>query len=272
MKSNLKAEAEPIAAGITPVAEMRGISKSFGSVMALRGVDFRVNAGEVVALLGDNGAGKSTLIKILSGFYAPDDGTICIRGRTASKFNVSQARRMGIETVYQDRALGLKQSLWRNVFMGRHIRTRFGLIDADAERRATMELLQRIGVHKEHLTPDTPAGALSGGERQALAIGRAMYFDAGLVILDEPTTALALSEVDRVIDFIRALRDAGKSAVFITHSIEHAWLAADRFVLLSRGENAGEWPRSELTQDDLMSLLRGRGIGTKIPSVTEREV
>lgn len=237
---------------------MRGIRKAFGSVEALRGADFRVNAGEIVGLLGDNGAGKSTLVKVLSGLYGADAGTFSFRGQAVApgRFGVSQARAMGIETVYQDRALGLQQSLWRNVFMGRHLRTPWGLIDAARERRITAELLSRMGLGGDRLTPDTRAGVLSGGERQGLAIGRAMLFDAELVVLDEPTTALALSEVDKVLHFIREVKARGKSVVFITHSIDHVWAVADRFVVLSHGRCAGEWTRGELTLGGLMTRLR----------------
>lgn len=243
------------------LVEMRGIRKSFGNVEALRGVDFHVMPGEIVALLGDNGAGKSTLVKILAGLFAPDAGTFLFRGTPVNplRFNVAKARKMGIETVYQDRALGLQQSLWRNVFMGRHIRTRWGLIDAEQERRVTAELLRRLELGGMRLTPDTPAGVLSGGERQGLAIGRAMYFDADLVLLDEPTTALALSEVDKVLEFVREVRDAGRSAVLITHSIDHAWKVSDRFVAISHGRNSGEWKRGELTFDELIAHLRAPG-------------
>ena len=237
---------------------MRAVRKSFGNVEALRGVDFSVGHGEIVALLGDNGAGKSTLIKILSGLHAPDGGEFLLRGQRVDprRFNAARARRMGVETVYQDRALGLQQALWRNVFIGRHLRTRWGLIDVAEERRVTSELLRRLGLGGTRLTPDTPARALSGGERQGLAIGRAMLFEAELVLLDEPTTALALSEVDKVLTFIRGLRDGGRSAVFITHNIEHAWEVSDRFVLLSHGRSAGEWMRGELSLEGLLSRLR----------------
>lgn len=240
------------------LVEMRGIRKSFGSVEALRGVDFRVNAAEIVGLLGDNGAGKSTLIKVLSGLYGADAGTFLFRGRKLdwTRSCVSRARGLGIETVYQDRALGLQQSLWRNVFVGRHIKDSWGLIDVAEECRVTAELLARMGLGGGRLTPDTRAGVLSGGERQGLAIGRAMYFDAELVVLDEPTTALALSEVDKVLEFICGVREKGKSVVFITHSIDHVWAVADRFVVLSHGLNAGEWTRGELTLPELTAHLR----------------
>ena len=240
------------------LVEMQGIRKSFGNVEALRGVNFRVNTAEIVGLLGDNGAGKSTLIKVLSGLYGADAGTFLFRGRKLdwTRSGVSRARGLGIETVYQDRALGLQQSLWRNVFVGRHIKGSWGLIDVAEERRVTAELLARMGLGGGRLTPDTRAGVLSGGERQGLAIGRAMYFDAELVVLDEPTTALALSEVDKVLEFICGVRERGKSVVFITHSIDHVWAVADRFVVLSHGLNAGEWTRGALTLPELTARLR----------------
>ena len=153
------------------LVDMRDIRRAFGSVQALRGVDFALNRGEIVGLLGDNGAGKSTLIKILSGLYPATSGTFAFDGRAVnfSRFSVAEARRMGIETVYQDRAIGPQQSLWRNVFMGRHIKNRWGLIDVAEERKVTEALLKNMGLGGDRLTPDTMAGVLSGGERQGLA-------------------------------------------------------------------------------------------------------
>lgn len=240
------------------LVEMCGIHKTFGSVQALRGLDFTLKRGEIVGLLGDNGAGKSTLIKVLSGLYRPSGGAFYYDGNAVdmSRFDVRSARRMGIETVYQDRALGERQPLWRNLFMGRHIKTRCGLIDARKERRHAAELIAQLGLKGAGISPDTPAGVLSGGERQGLAIGRAMFFDAEVVILDEPTTALALSEVDRVLDFIKGVRTRGRSAILITHSIDHAWEVADRFIVMSRGRLFGEWDRDILTLDGLLAHLR----------------
>lgn len=235
--------------------EMRGIRKSFGSVRALRGVDFSLDRGEITALLGDNGAGKSTLIKIISGLYAPDEGDVEINGVRVTRFSVARARALGVEAVYQDRALGVSQPLWRNLFAGRHVKTRFGLIDAKREREAAAEIISRLGLSGAGISPDTPAGLLSGGERQGLAIGRAMYFKAGVVILDEPTTALAVSESEKVLDFMRMLKSEGRSVVVITHTIEHAYRVADRFVILSHGKVFGEWRKDELTEHDLFARL-----------------
>lgn len=240
---------------MTKILEMRDIRKSFGNVHALRGVDFSLDRGEITALLGDNGAGKSTLIKIISGLYAPTSGSVEINGERVKRFSVAHARSLGVEAVYQDRALGVSQPLWRNLFAGRHIKTRFGLIDAKREREAAAEIISRLGLSGAGISPETPAGLLSGGERQGLAIGRAMYFKAGVVILDEPTTALAVSEAEKVLDFMRLLKSEGRSVVVITHTIEHAHRVADRFVILSHGKVFGEWAKDELTEHDLFARL-----------------
>ena len=226
---------------MTKILEMRDIRKSFGNVHALRGVDFSLDRGEITALLGDNGAGKSTLIKIISGLYAPTSGTVEINGGRVTRFSVAHARSLGVEAVYQDRALGVSQPLWRNLFAGRHIKTRFGLIDAKREREAAAEIISRLGLSGAGISPDTPAASLSGGERQ--------------VILDEPTTALAVSEAEKVLDFMRLLKSEGRSVVVITHTIEHAHRVADRFVILSHGRVFGEWRKDELSEHDLFARL-----------------
>ena len=201
---------------MTKILEMRDIRKSFGSVHALRGVDFSLERGEITALLGDNGAGKSTLIKIISGLYAPTSGTVEINGARVTRFSVAHARSLGVEAVYQDRALGVSQPLWRNLFAGRHIKTRFGLIDAKREREAAAEIISRLGLS---------------------------------------TTALAVSEAEKVLDFMRLLKSEGRSVVVITHTIEHAHRVADRFVILSHGRVFGEWRKDELSEHDLFARL-----------------
>lgn len=240
------------------ILEMRGIRKSFGSVRALNGADFCLKGAEIVALLGDNGAGKSTLIKIMSGLYSPDSGTYAIDGKIVSegRFSVASARKAGIETVYQDKALGDSQPLWRNLFVGRHLKNRFGLIDSERERSISKSIIENLGLSGAGISPDTPALSLSGGERQGLAIGRAMYFHAKVVILDEPTTALAVNEVEKVLAFVRSVKAEGRSAIIITHSIDHAWDLADRFVIMSHGKVFGEWSREELTLESLFGRLR----------------
>lgn len=240
------------------IIEVRNICKSFGNVHALRGVDFTLKRAEIAALLGDNGAGKSTLIKVISGLYPPEQGTFLFGGENINfkKFSVAAARKAGIETVHQDRALGLKQSLWRNLFMGRHITNSFGIIDVKREREIARRVIEQLGLSAFGISPDTLAGVLSGGERQGLAIGRAMYFDAEVVIMDEPTTALAVTEVEHVLNFIRGIKQKGRSVILITHSIDHAWNISDRFVIMSHGKIFGEWKKRDLTLEKLLDKLR----------------
>ena len=245
---------------------VRGIRKSFGAVAALRHADLDMAEGEVVALLGDNGAGKSTFVRLLSGAGRPDGGTFRFGGNPVdlAKYSVRKARDMGIETVHQDRCLCEGQSLWRNMFVGRHVRTRWGFIDIAAERVASRVMLgEWLGLGGAGLDPDADVRVLSGGERQALAIGRAMYFGARLVILDEPTTALSLKEVKRVLEFIQALRDKGRSVLLVSHHVHQAYDVADRFLFMDKGKTVGEVRREGTSPADLterlLSLAEGRG-------------
>ena len=241
---------------MTKILEMRDVRKSFGSVHALRGVDFSLERGEITALLGDNGAGKSTLIKIISGLYAPTSGTVEINGERVKRFSVAHARSLGVEAVYQDRALGVSQPLWRNLFAGRHIKTRFGLIDVKREREAAADIIAHLGLSgRGHIAGHSGGRRSRAARRQGLAIGRAMYFKASVVILDEPTTALAVSEAEKVLDFMRLLKSEGRSVVVITHTIEHAHRVADRFVILSHGRVFGEWRKDELSESGLFTRL-----------------
>ena len=236
----------------------RGLRKSYGAVQALRQADLDIGRPEVVALLGDNGAGKSTLVSLLSGAARPDAGTLWFEGAKLDQclFDVRRARNLGIETVHQDRALCEGQSLWRNVFVGRHKRTAWGCIDVAAERRATLRIMNEwIGLTAAGLDPDAPVRVLSGGERQALAIGRAMHFGARLVILDEPTTGLSLTEVNRVQEFILRLREDGRSVLLISHHVHQAYAVADRFVFMDRGRTVGDLPRSATSPSDLTERL-----------------
>ena len=238
--------------------ELHNIRKSFGTVVALDGVDFSLYPGEVVALLGDNGAGKSTLVKILSGVQQADSGTMCIKGVPVDlrRHTVARARQLGVETVHQGSSLAEKQPLWRNVFIGRHLTNRCGFIDVAREKSETLDILNgRLGLRGVGIHADAEVKVLSGGERQGLAIGRAMHFQSDIVILDEPTTALSLKEVDKVLDFIGQIKAAGKSCIFISHNVRHAHLACDRFILLDRGIKVGEYQKTELDQDQLMHAL-----------------
>jgi simple sugar transport system ATP-binding protein len=217
------------------IIELRNVTKSFGNVNAVDGISLTIKRGEVVGLIGDNGAGKSTLIKILSGVHRPDSGEIYLRGEKVSHWNSARSRHSGIETVYQDRALAVQQSITRNIFMGREIETRFGFINIKKQRDEANRLMRDIGFTSKVFDPDSPVATLSGGERQGVAIARALYYDADLIILDEPTTALSLIETKKVFSFIENVRSKGRSIVFIGHNIYHVYDIAERFIVLDRG-------------------------------------
>ncbi|WP_035243804.1 ATP-binding cassette domain-containing protein [Desulfonatronovibrio hydrogenovorans] len=243
---------------ISPLLQLTSVSKSFGQVQALRDLSLNLHKGEIVALLGDNGAGKSTLIKIISGLIKPDSGRLSINGRDINfkGYSVSAARRLGIETVYQEKSLGEKQPLWRNIFIGRHITDKFGLISIKKEKLETVRILNEfVGLKGRSLQPETMVGSLSGGERQGMAIGRAMYFDSDMVILDEPTTALSLREVDKVLNFVRKIKELGKSCIYITHNINHAYAIADRFVILDKGRLAGSYHKDEHDLEGIINFM-----------------
>jgi simple sugar transport system ATP-binding protein len=243
--------------GSEAVLELRHVSKSFGGVHALHDVSLRLDAGQVLGLLGDNGAGKSTLIKIITGYHRPDTGEILFRGRKVDDLTVRKARALGVETVYQERALAEQQSLWRNIFMGRPLTRMGGVLDVRKMRRVTAELMREsMGFTSAILTPDTPVTGLSGGERQGLAIVRALHFEAELIILDEPTMGLSLSETEKTLDFVRDIKKAGKSAIFIDHNLFHVYSVADRIVIVDRGTIAGEFPTSRYSLDELTSIMR----------------
>jgi simple sugar transport system ATP-binding protein len=241
---------------MTDRLEMRNISKSFGEVQALLDVDFRVGPNEIVGLLGDNGAGKSTLIKIITGYYQPDTGDIYFNGKQVEKLTVQKARELGVETVYQERALADLQTLWRNIFIGREMTTFMGFLDVKRMHEETNKLmLESMGFTSTAVTPDSMIKTFSGGEKQGVAIVRALYFDAELIILDEPTMGLALKETRKLLDFVQQVRDAGKSAIFIDHNVFHVYEVADRVVVLDRGMVAGEFNTKDITLDELMEKM-----------------
>jgi simple sugar transport system ATP-binding protein len=245
------------AVSVTPRLELRGVYKSFGGVRVLEDVDFALQPSEVVGLLGDNGAGKSTLIKIITGYHEPDRGTILFNGQPVTGLTVQKARALGVETVYQERALADQQPLWRNIFIGRAISNRLGLLDVAEMRRITEQLMtEEMGFTSAVLTPDTAVTGLSGGERQGLAIVRALHFEAEIIILDEPTMGLSLKETEKLLRFVDGIRDKGKSAVFIDHNIFHVYSVADRIVVLDRGRVAGEFPTSRYSLNELMDIMR----------------
>jgi simple sugar transport system ATP-binding protein len=240
-----------------PLIRLVNVSKSFGEVRSLHSVNFEVNPGEVVGLLGDNGAGKSTLIKIITGYHQPDSGgQIFWKSQRVDHSSVAQGRAMGIETVYQERALAEQQTIWRNIFMGRELTNRFGLLDVKRMRAETQKLMnQMMGFTSAAVNPDTYIQTMSGGERQGVAITRALYFQAELIILDEPTMGLSLSETKKVLDFVMQVRNQGKSVIFIDHNIFHVYPVADRIVVLDRGQVAGQFMKGSLTLEQLVEKL-----------------
>ncbi len=235
------AEPATSSAGEPPVIELRNVSKTFGEVRSLADVNFQVNRREIVGLLGDNGAGKSTLIKVVMGFYTPDSGgEIYFHGKRVDDWSVARARDLGIETVYQERALCEKQPIWRNMFMGRELRTRFGLLDVQRMRAECARLMsQHMGFTSAAVHPNNVVATMSGGEKQGVAITRALHFEAELVILDEPTMGLSLTETKKTLDFVRHIKEVGKSAIFIDHNIFNIYPVVDRLYVLDRGKVAG---------------------------------
>ena len=239
------------------ILELRHVSKSFGGVHALQDISFRLDAGQVLGLVGDNGAGKSTLIKIITGYHQPDGGELLFGGKPVTDLTVPKARALGVETVYQERALADQQSLWRNIFMGRPITRAGGFLDVREMRRVTKRLMgESMGFTSAILTPDTPVTGLSGGERQGLAIVRALHFEADLIILDEPTMGLSLSETEKCLNFVRDIKAAGKSAIFIDHNIFHVHSVSDQIVIIDRGSVAGSFPTKQYSQEELTAIMR----------------
>lgn len=235
---------------------MVDIQKSFGKVKVLKGIDFEVSDNEIVGLVGDNGAGKSTLIKILTGVHQPDGGEIYYKGEKITIHSVERSRKLGIETVYQERALSEQQTMWRNIFMGREITDGFGFLRIEEEKTETEKILrEQMGFTSKAITTDSIVKSLSGGEKQGIAIGRALYFNADLIILDEPTMGLSLAETRKVLEFVKGIRERGKSAIFISHNIYYVYPVADRFVILDRGSIAGEFLKTEISQDDLVEKM-----------------
>ena len=241
-----------------PLLEARGISKRFGGVHALEQVDFTLHAGEVVALAGDNGAGKSTLIKIISGVFPPDDGALHYQGSRVAFANPQNARARGIETIYQDLALADNLDVGANVFLGREPMTRrFGLpvIDRRRMRAEALRTLDRLDIGLDRL--DRPVRALSGGQRQCVAIGRALHWNARVLIMDEPTAALGVPEQRKVIALIQSLKDHGVGIVFISHNLADIFAVSDRIVVLRRGVNAGERAREDANPDEIVRMMVG---------------
>jgi simple sugar transport system ATP-binding protein len=249
-----------VVAGAKPIISLQGIGKRFGAVRALHEVDLSVGEGEVVALVGDNGAGKSTLVKIMSGFFAPDAGRILIRGEERAFATPADARASGIETIYQDLALAGNLSIGENIYLGREpMRRLFGFLPAlDREKmhQAAQEVVKHLDI--EIADPRRPLGNMSGGQRQAVAISRAIHWNASLLIMDEPTAALGVPEQRRVIALIKSLKARGVSVIIVSHNMNDVFEVADRIVVLLRGENAGNLDAAQTTHEEVVQrMVRG---------------
>jgi simple sugar transport system ATP-binding protein len=252
------------------IVEMRGIQKSFGTVNVLRGIDFHVGRQEIVGLLGDNGAGKSTLIKILTGVHTPTKGEIFFEDKLVKINSPHDARTLGIETVYQDLALVPLMSIARNFWLGQELTRRMGpvkVLDKEAMSNRTREALLDVGIHIRN--PDEPVGSLSGGERQSIAIGRAVYFGKKLLILDEPTSALSVGETRKVLDYTYAAKERGLSVIFITHNIGHVHEVADRFTIISHGQKVGDFRKEEVTEMEVASMVMSGEVPERLRLVAE---
>jgi simple sugar transport system ATP-binding protein len=236
--------------------EGRNLSKYYSGTEALHDFTIQVAPNEILGLVGDNGAGKSTTIKILSGAVAPDKGEIRFKGSVIDRYSVPKARALGIETVYQEKTLLPQHPLWRNVFLGRELKARSGLLDVERMKEETGKLIhQYLGLRSHVINPDSIIGNLSGGERQGVVIARALYFNAELVSLDEPIVGLSLVESEKVLNFIKEIKAQKKSCVFVTHNISHVYSVADRFVILDRGRKVLEIPKHDVELDQLTQMM-----------------
>src|SRR5512141_702440 len=236
--------------------ELKHVSKSFGEVQAREDINFHLGRNEVVGLLGDNGAGKSTLIKIITGYHQPTSGEIYFNGRKVDHLTVPKARELGVETVYQERALAELQTLWRNIFLGRELSNSWGFLDIQRMKDETHRLMsESMGFTSHAVSPDSHVGTYSGGEKQGVAIVRALFFDAEIIILDEPTMGLSLKETAKLVSFVNGIKQAGKSAIFIDHNILHVHNVADRVVVIDRGRVAGEFLTKNIGLSDLMDKM-----------------
>ena len=239
------------------IVELKDVTKKFAGVTALKNVSLNVRKGEVVGLIGDNGAGKSTLIKTLVGVHAPDSGSIEIHGELVEKWNALKAREAGIETVFQDKALCPQQSIVWNIFMGKELTYPFGFVRQKEQIAVANRLIREIGFTSELIDAESPVGNLSGGERQGVAIARAIFNEAELIVLDEPTNNLALNETQKVFDFITNVKETGRSVLFIGHNIYHVYDISDRFVILDRGEVVHELNKENVSSpEELMKIMR----------------
>ena len=241
-----------------PLLEIRNVSKFFGSVISLKDISTTVRAGQVTCVLGDNGAGKSTFIKILSGVHQPDEGSLRMNGEQVQFLNPRSSLDAGIATVFQDLAMIPLMAIWRNFFLGSEPTKGVGpfrRFDKQKAQRITRKEMSDMGI--DIRDPDQPVGTLSGGERQSVAIARAVHFGAKLLILDEPTSALGVRQAGVVLRYIVQARDRGLGVIFITHNPHHAYPVGDRFLLLKRGKSLGDYAKDEISRDELTRLMAG---------------
>ncbi len=242
----------------TALIDVQNMSKFFGSVVALKDITVTVNAGQVLCLLGDNGAGKSTLIKTLAGVHKPSEGTFTVEGKSVEFESPRDALDHGIATVYQDLAMVPLMSVTRNFFMGREPTRGKGVLqrmDMEAANRIAKEEMAKIGIDVRD--PSQAVGTLSGGERQCVAIARAVYFGAKVLILDEPTSALGVKQASMVLRYIAQARARNLGVIFITHNVHHAYPVADKFTLLNRGRSLGTFMKSEVSREKVLEMMAG---------------
>jgi simple sugar transport system ATP-binding protein len=257
--------AQPAGTG-TPLLEVRNVSKYFGNVVALKDVSAHVGANEVTCVLGDNGAGKSTFIKILSGVHRHDEGQLLVDGEDTHFGSPREAKERGIATVFQDLATVPLMSIWRNFFLGSEPTKGKGplrRVDIGFAQDTMVDEMRKMGIDVRD--PDQPVGTLSGGERQAVAIARAVYFGAKVLILDEPTSALGVKQSGVVLRYVAQARQRGLGVIFITHNPHHAFPVGDRFVVLNRGRVLGSWNKGEITRDEVIKMMSG---GAELDALT----
>lgn len=240
-----------------PLVELRNVSKSYGAVEVLRDINLSIYPGQVTCVLGDNGAGKSTLIKILAGRHEPTSGEIVLEGATVEFASPKDALSAGIATVYQDLAVVDQMSVWRNFFLGQELTRSFGRLRAEHMRAVTAEQLAKMGVDIPDV--DVPISTLSGGQRQVVAIARALYFGAKVLILDEPTAALGVKQSGMVLRFVKAAASRGVGVILITHNPHHAHLVGDHFVLLNMGRQVLDATRDSVSLEQLTLEMAGGG-------------
>ncbi|NKB68407.1 MAG: ATP-binding cassette domain-containing protein [Candidatus Latescibacteria bacterium] len=253
-----------------PLIRLQDIARTFGHIQALEDVNMTVAAGEVVALLGDNGAGKSTLVKILTGVHPPTSGQLFFAGDPIHMAAPGDARRLGIETVYQDLALVPLMSIARNFHLGRELVNRvgpFAFLDHEGMRRQTRDALAAIGI--EIRDPDETVESLSGGERQSIAIGRAVHFGSKLLVLDEPTSALSIGETRKVLNYIDRARQENLGVVFVTHNIHHVFAVADRLTILAHGRKLGDFHRDAITPEEASQMIVDGTVPTHLQSAVQ---